>query len=121
MSDHPCEPRYEKMIDRAFVGDLSPERWRELSAHLKTCAGCRAYHDRLGLIDEAMAPGPLTRGMRDRIAGQVIDGARARPRFSLGAFISYATAATAVVALVVMLPFVVPENEFNARGVDPKC
>jgi anti-sigma factor RsiW len=72
------------MIDRAFVGDLPPERWKDLSAHLEQCSACRAYHDRLGLIDEAMGRSPLTAAMRDRIAEQVMaaaSGGRPRARF----------------------------------------
>jgi hypothetical protein len=123
MSDHPCEPQYEKMIERAFVGELGAERWRELSAHLAQCSACRAYHDRLGLIDEAMGKSPLSASMRDRIAEQVIaaaSGGRPRPRFSLSAFLTYATAATAVVVLAVMLPFVAKEDEFIPRGIEMK-
>jgi hypothetical protein len=122
MSDHPCEPRYEKMIERAFVGELASDRWRELAAHLATCPACRAYHDRLGLIDEAMGTSPLSTSMRDRIAAQVMEaasGGRPRTRHSLSAILSYASAAAAVVVLAVMLPFVAGD-EFNARGRDLK-
>src|SRR5262245_1169545 len=118
MSDHPCEPRWQKLIDRAFVGDLAPEKWKELSAHLGTCERCRAYHDRLRLIDEALTKSPLSNPMRDRIADQVlgaVSGAK-RPRLSLSVILSYATAATAVVVVAVLLPFVVREDEFTARG-----
>src|SRR5687767_12194066 len=123
MSDHPCEPQFEKMIDRAFVGDLAPDRWKELSAHLNQCSACRAYHDRLGLIDEAMGKSPLSASMRDRIAEQVIaaaSGGRPRPRFSLSAILSYASAAAAVVVLAVLLPFVAHEDEFTPRGSEMK-
>jgi hypothetical protein len=120
MSEHPCEERYQKLIDRAFVGDLSPDRWRDLSTHLETCDACRAYHDKLGLIDEAMGRSPLTSSMRDRIAEQVIAAASggtprtARP--SVLSWLSYASAVAAVVVLAVMLPFVAKDDEFRARG-----
>ncbi len=121
MSDHPCEPRYQKMIDKAFVGELTDERWRELFAHLAECDGCRAYHDRLGLIDEAMAAGPLPGSMRARIAQRVITAGAPPPRarLSFGTIVSYASAA-AVVVLAVMLPFAVRDGEFTARGGESK-
>lgn len=121
MSEGPCEPRYEKMIERAFVGDLPSDRWRELSAHLARCTDCRAYHDRLGVIDEAMsAGGALPPVVRDRILEQVIPEAPGR-RLRLSTLLTYASAAAAVVVAAVILPFasVEPNDPFQPRGDGP--
>lgn len=116
MSDRPCDPRYEKMIERAFVGDIAGEDWRVLSAHLASCHACRAYHDRLGVIDEAMSGGAsIPPVVRDRILEQVVPQKALGRRTRFFRLLTYASAAAVVVIAALMLPFV-SVDRFVPRG-----
>lgn len=41
-------------LDALFAGDLPEQEAAELRAHLETCEGCRAYHDRLWKVEAAL-------------------------------------------------------------------
>jgi hypothetical protein len=46
-----CE-KYEKWISDSLDGELSNKRLRELDSHLAQCPGCRAYQERLRLLQQ---------------------------------------------------------------------
>lgn len=46
-----CE-KYEKWISDSLDGELSAKRSRRLDSHLAQCPGCRAYQERLRLLQQ---------------------------------------------------------------------
>jgi hypothetical protein len=80
---------YRRAITRAVAGELSAPAEKRLRAHLRGCAGCRAYYDRLSTTADALtaagAPGRIAeRRARARLLAELElepgSSAGARPR-----------------------------------------
>jgi hypothetical protein len=125
---------YRQMIDGLVTGELTPEAWQKLRAHLRDCEGCRGRYDRVALAERMLHGGPASLGQPspaafERIGAAVVAEAAAAGRPSawqrllqwLAAprhWAPLATGATAAV-LLLALPWLLaprPVEEFRARG-----
>lgn len=117
MSD-PCESRFSRLADRAFVRGLSARQRRQLRGHLGACDACRARWDRLAAIDRQLGGPTLSNDMVDDVGDAVVDAITppTRRRIVWG-FAGGLVAATAV-AVLVLRPNA-PAPEFTPRGGAP--
>lgn len=119
-----CADRIPR-LDALFLGDLSEQEADELRAHLETCEGCRAYHDRLWKVEAALEKRAMPSRAVDELERRLLARAKAQPAAEppqpwwkrrwifLGAPLA-AVAAYAVV-LLVAIPRRGPDD-FTPRG-----
>ncbi|MEA2700651.1 MAG: hypothetical protein QOI66_4922 [Myxococcales bacterium] len=68
---------HRRDIARAVAGELPPAREKNLRGHLRGCATCRAYYDRLSAVADALNPGPGAARAQARLAAALDDSASA--------------------------------------------
>jgi anti-sigma factor RsiW len=111
-------PDYEAKLEDSLSGELSGAEKRDVAEHVKSCASCRAamadaeMSSRLLRLMEASAdPGPaFSRIVMARIRSEQ-EGARQRGFWQPFVSLAWRFAATAALALVVMVTYDVTSHE----------
>jgi hypothetical protein len=112
-----CDGKATALVDRLFLDTLSRRGWRKLRAHLGGCESCRAYYDRVVLLQRAMSPNhDLIGGVRlQRMADDLDEliGVTPAPR----RWWAWATGAAAAAAMLFFVGATRGSNgTFVARG-----
>ena len=119
-----CADRIPK-LDALFVGDLSDQEAEALRAHLETCDGCRAYHDRLWKVEAALEkramPSRAADGLEQRLLARAkAQAPAARPvPWWKRQWVLFGAPLAAVAAYVLVVLVAVPPHgpdEFTPRG-----
>jgi len=93
-----CTARVAKLIDRAFVRELSARQRERLRSHLAECLECRQRWEQLAIVDRRLA-GPRLNEQTIADIGRAVTSATRVP----GRRLVWATAATAAVASLVLV------------------
>ena len=111
-----CATRVARLVDRAFVRELSSGQRRRLRAHLAMCEPCRVRWDRLAIIDRRLGGPTLSAAILEDIGDRVVEPARqgARRRVVWAAAGGLLTAAA--ITLVVVARAGGPRETFTPRG-----
>ncbi len=111
-------PAVRADIDTLFVGELSKERWRRVSEHLRSCEECRSYYDRVMLLSQALdGSQPLLDAKQVALVeSELLDEvAPRRGRWGRAGWAATALVAAGAAAAM-LLPAVFHEPEFRVRG-----
>ena len=122
-SGRPCPAPVHAALEEWFLGRIGGAQQSELLEHLAGCAACRGAHERLVLLERALCadgdvaalagPSPLE---LERLGERVVAGEMApdRRRVPLAARLMAAATAALALSLLVVLPASQPE--LTARG-----
>lgn len=109
--------RYQRLVDRAFVRELSVAHSEELRTHLEGCASCRQRWNRLAVIDRQLGGPHLGDMARSRIGEALIDASSSRsPRHRWRWLAAGTAVATAAIVVLLLWPVPAEHLEFQARG-----
>ena len=110
-----CTARIAKLVDRAFVRELSARQRERLRTHLAACSECRQRWERLAIIDRRLA-GPMLNEQTIADIGRVVTLAPVpRRRLVWAAAAATAAAASLVLVLLLVRPGP-PQSTFTPRG-----
>lgn len=119
-----CADRIPK-LDALFTGDLSEREAGELRAHLETCEGCRAYHDRLWKVEAALEKRAMPSRAVDELEQRLLSRAKTqaaaeRPEpWWKRRWVLFGAPLGAVAAYVLVVLVAVPRrgpDDFTPRG-----
>jgi hypothetical protein len=109
-----CDHRAARLVERAFVRELSIRKRERLRRHLATCDSCRQRWDRLATIDRQLGGPQLDQAVRDHLLDTVTQPASSRQRRYAGWGLAGALVGAAVLVALWLRP--ADRDELRPRG-----